>query len=722
MTALFYIVQADASDTKPRVAVLLFVPQNMEATSLMETIPTVLTSAFNRTNYFKIVERRIVDKEILLKGYQISSLKNEELSKIGGALGLDFIIYGDVKKGAGIVTVTINVLDIKVQTPCYQNTLAVSEGVLNDKLIEICNVITTRTIECFNHIASVKKEKEYVEVPYDLKVSQEDKKISLAWKYNSIQHISGFKIYRATGKHETYMMIGAVPGLSFVDSNPPVTESVYYKITAVYINGMEGRPSDIVDVRLAGEQMPPIFLNIIPDIKSAHLKWRAYPKSSGSGFKIYRKTAEEEFREIASVSDDNSKYTDKGLNDDTLYNYALSSVDSKGITGGLSAILKTTTIKAPDGVTAEGGKIRQILISWNALSSDDVKGYHIYRSADKTSGYKQIADINDRKSNNYFDKKDLGDLAEYWYRITGYNSEDMDTDMSNAVSAVTRGKPPVPQGPAAKDREPRKASIRWEIVNSPDDEIMGYAVFRSTEENGKYEKIAGIHKPEEGSFIDMEPPLKDNTLYYYRISSYNSAGVYSNMSIPVSSTTKALPGIPTGLSAKSGEVKQITLAWNPNSEEDITGYNVYRGKSEDNFFEKLAFVKGRTDYIDAGLKDGDSYFYSIDAVDKDNLKSGLSSPVTAVSKLLPVKPSGLRISNKDGRKILLWDANPEKDIKEYNIYKKGFLGISLKVAAVQGNSWIIEGIRGGAEIFLRALDETGLESNVSDLFFIEGIK
>jgi hypothetical protein len=52
------------------------------------------------------------------------------------------------------------------------------------------------------------------------------------------------------------------------------------------------------------------------------------------------------------------------------------------------------------------------------------------------------------------------------------------------------------------------------------------------------------------------------------------------------------------------------------------------------------------------------------------------------------------------------------------VYKKGFLGVS-KIAVVQENAWIIAGdIKGKVELFIKAQDETGLESESSDLVVI----
>ncbi|MBI4709901.1 MAG: hypothetical protein HY806_08710 [Nitrospirae bacterium] len=726
-----------AAATKPRIAFFLFNSQSIEATSLMETIPTVLTSYVNRSGLFEIMERRKIDREVLLKGYQTSRLKPQEMLNVGAALGFDFSVYGDVKKESGIITTSIKVLDIKTRELCFEQTITVSEGMLNEKLNEVSAAVANRTLKCFSGAGAAKKEEKPLELPYELKAMQAGKKITLQWLHKNIQDVSGFKVYRADEKEGIYQMVGAVPELNFTDQNPPLDKPVFYKITAAFKNGMESGPSNIVEARFAMGPLPPIFLSAAPDIKSAHLKWKMRPDIEVSECKIYRKgAADKEFKEIASVyygkTDkeltetvsmhyDTMAYTDKGLGDNASYQYALSAVNLKEAAGDLSTILNTTTINAPYGLKAEGGKIRQIPLSWDVHFSDTVAGYRIYRSADKESGYKLLSDAAGKTLNNYLDKKDMADLITYWYRIAAYNSNGLETDMSDAISATTRDKPPVPQGITAKDREPRKVSLKWDPVKSPADEIVKYAISRSTEEKGEYKKIIEISNPEINSFIDKEPPLKDNTAYYYKIASYNSAGVSSDLSTPVSSVTKALPSAPAGLSAKSGEVKQITLTWEPNREKDIKTYNIYRTIAEDNDFKNIASA-AESNYADAGLKDGAKYTYAIDAVDADGLTSMRTAPVTAVTKPIPAKPSGLKVSVENGKKILRWDANTEKDIKQYNIYKKGFFGISRKLAEVRDTSWVIEEAKGKQEFFITALDETGLESENSESVFIEGKK
>ncbi|MBI5893363.1 MAG: hypothetical protein HZB79_06905 [Deltaproteobacteria bacterium] len=716
---LFFSTATHAIETKPLIAFFTFVPKNIEATPLMDSIPSLLTKSVNKTGYFEIVERKRIEKEIELAGYKLSTIKLNELLKIGEKVGFDFGVGGDVLKQGGIITINIKVIDIRGQRVCFEHTLTTAEGALNDKIHEFTNIIEERTRECLANLTTeTKKVEAPAPPPHDLKVKSSMKRVTISWSHAAKEDISGFKVYRGL-EDGPYMLLGTTADMSFVDENPISDGKVFYKVAAIDKKGVEGRFSNPIDTRILIAPSPPIFLNIKADIKTAHLKWKVRPSSYVGGFKIYRKdAAEKDFKEIASVQQDIVEYSDKGLKDDAVYQYALTSIDPKGVEGDMSTILEVKTLKSPDGLKAIGGKIRQILLNWGDIPSDVVEGYVIYRTIDKIGDYKSIARI--KAANTYMDRDSLSDMITYWYRISAYNKDGAITDFSESVSATTRGAPPIPQGFSAKSREPRMVSMKWDSIKSQDDEIKGYYIFRAAEEKGDYKNIAKITDPDINSFVDNEQPLKDNTVYYYKITSFNSVGVHSVLSGPAAAVTKALPDTPKGLKATSGEVKKATLVWELNLEKDIKEYILFRAVSEGENFSKITSVRGKTNYIDTNLKDGTKYIYTIQAVDEDNLYNVQSLPVTAVTKPVPVKPKGLKVSDANVKKILQWDANPEKDIKEYNVYKKGFLGISQKMAAVTDTSWSIpDDVKGKIEIFVTAVDETGLESEGSESVIVE---
>ncbi|MDO9289804.1 MAG: hypothetical protein Q7T83_13555, partial [Thermodesulfovibrionales bacterium] len=349
-----------------------------------------------------------------------------------------------------------------------------------------------------------------------------------------------------------------------------------------------------------------------------------------AGYKVFRKIqTEKEFKEVAVVPADNTTYTDHGLKDNATYTYTLTAFNALNTESDFSAMLEVTTPQGVSGLKIESGKIRRAPLKWDVNVNDVVEGYRVYRAQGENDEYKKIAQTPDRHSISYSDTG-LEDNKTYWYRVTACNKNNIETDMSEPVSATTRPKPPVPAGLVAKSGEARKVSLKWETIKSPEDEIRGYKIYRAIEEKAEYNKIAEIDAGKD-QFSDNNAPLKDNSIYYYRISSYNSAGAESQQAESVSATTKALPQIPGGLKAVSGDVKKVFLIWDKNTEPDIKEYVIYRKTKDEKDFDRIKSTK-ETSYADSRLRDGVEYEFAIQAVDSDNLFSPVSSSVAAKTK------------------------------------------------------------------------------------------
>jgi hypothetical protein len=84
------------------------------------------------------------------------------------------------------------------------------------------------------------------------------------------------------------------------------------------------------------------------------------------------------------------------------------------------------------------------------------------------------------------------------------------------------------------------------------------------------------------------------------------------------------PSVPTGLLAASGSNAFVGLQWNASA--GATAYNVKRAPNDSGYFATLATVPG-TNYTDAGLTNGLTYYYKVSAIGG----SGPSSDSVAVS-------------------------------------------------------------------------------------------
>ena len=162
------------------------------------------------------------------------------------------------------------------------------------------------------------------------------------------------------------------------------------------------------------------------------------------------------------------------------------------------------------------------------------------------------------------------------------------------------------------------------------------------------------------------------------------------------------PGPPTGLSATAGN-GQVTLSWNAPASDGgaaITGYDVYLGTSshgESASPVSTGLITG-TSYTVSGLKNGTTYYFTADAVNRANLHSGVSAeasatPVAPVTA--PGAPSGLTATAGASQVSLSWKA-PGSDggaaITGYRVYR----GTGKKpVASVAGTSATVKGLTNG---------------------------
>jgi hypothetical protein len=85
---------------------------------------------------------------------------------------------------------------------------------------------------------------------------------------------------------------------------------------------------------------------------------------------------------------------------------------------------------------------------------------------------------------------------------------------------------------------------------------------------------------------------------------------------------------PSGLIADPGDGR-VYLEWNPNLEDDLAGYRVYRAASGGAFGPVSAELVTTTEWIDSGLTNGQTYRYAVRAVNRAG-EAGPDSNITTV--------------------------------------------------------------------------------------------
>jgi hypothetical protein len=77
---------------------------------------------------------------------------------------------------------------------------------------------------------------------------------------------------------------------------------------------------------------------------------------------------------------------------------------------------------------------------------------------------------------------------------------------------------------------------------------------------------------------------------------------------------------------------QVTLTWNSNNEDDITGYKIYYGNSSRNY-NSIVDVGNQTSYTISNLVDGNTYFFASTAYDINGNESGFSKEISYIASI-----------------------------------------------------------------------------------------
>jgi fibronectin type 3 domain-containing protein len=446
------------------------------------------------------------------------------------------------------------------------------------------------------------------------------------------------------------------------------------------------------------------------------LRWAPNHEPEVQGYRIFRSsTADGNYQEIGQIDGrDNTFYEDtRGMREGLTFSYKITAFNILGAESPMSEPVAGKTKKVgapPETMKAEGMKVREVHLRWDAVEQDpDMKSYVIYRADSEGGQFSEIAQV-ERDTGTYRDTENLKDGKTYFYRIAQKSRHGAVGELSSPIKAKTKDAPAPPQKINAVSGMARMVRVQWD--RHSDTDVAGYIVYRNGKESAPSAKTG---KTQNTEFLDRG--LSDGMKYSYAVSSYYYVGgteIIGPPSQPVSAETKYRPKAPAHVSADSGLARKIHLKWNPNEEKDIKEYLVYRGAGDK--IDRDPFSKVTTHaFTDTNLTDNAAYSYAVKAVDIDGLESDLSTVVSAVTKSLPKPPMELKGHSSQGRIYLTWRPNEEKDIQGYHVYKKGWLKSTPLTASNQNSCEIIpEEKKGSMKLYVTAIDKDGLESGPSE--------
>lgn len=491
--------------------------------------------------------------------------------------------------------------------------------------------------------------------------------VTITW--NQISGANGYKVYRSTKQDSGYKTVKTINDkttLTYTDKKLSVGTTYYYKVCAFRTVGdknIAGKYSDVQLIKAAPEAVT--LKSEAAGATAIKLTWnKVNMPSTGGGYAVYQVVngADQLLKRCSTKS---TSYTVTGLTPGQKYTFKIVSFakdkNGKRAYGGTSNELTATPKLLPVTIdTIKSGKYNSVVLTWNVTSAGDEDGYIVYRATSKKGSYKQIGTV-ERKSGvmtgSYTDNNvKIG--KKYYYKVVTYkNLADGNVIRSGYSGAKEFTAAPSVATVKIKSAGNECLKVTWKKVKvSQNSYVKGYAIYRSTSENGKYRKIKTINKGTTTSYVDKG--LVTGNTYYYKVRTFCKSGgktIYSEYSDPAS--MQVLPG-KTSIQVVAANYNTVTISWK--KVDGCSGYRIYRATEADGKYKsvKTCASANTLSYKNSKLETGKTYYYKVRAYVNKNGKK-LYGDYSAVKQATPVlsKPTGLYATSIAENQIkLTWNA------------------------------------------------------------------
>lgn len=336
--------------------------------------------------------------------------------------------------------------------------------------------------------------------------------------------------------------------------------------------------------------------------KSAKITWN---KVAGvDGYDIERKTGDEEFKSVGTVSGEGTvSFIDKDENLVTgkTYVYRVKAVkyydsakehwvESEAGTSGISVKLLPS---APKNIKIVSTSSNQFKLTWDKV--DGAMGYIIYQVlADGTQKQvKAVTGTTHTVKKDITTKKALVCGKNYTYIVKAYinDPEKNEKIFSNNTQTITvKAKPITPKLVSAKTDGYNNVTVKWKKVKGS----YGYAVYRKVagDDNAKWKKIKTLRYEDTLSYVDKKATT--GVTYLYSVKSYvkvNGKKVYSDLD----QTGKKVTPLPakTAFTLGYGGTNGKEIVMRIANAKGADGYYIYR-KTNGGEYKNIAIIDAKS--------------------------------------------------------------------------------------------------------------------------------
>lgn len=347
---------------------------------------------------------------VSISGFQKITLKWKE---IPGAQG--YQIYRSAKANKGFK---------KVGTISSGGTVSWADSVGFNKTYyyKIRSYRHFNGINIYSPYSSVKKASTKLSSPKMASLTlSSQQKITVKWE--KMKGVTGYRIYRKTGKSGTYKAIKKLKGAntaSYADKDISPNNTYYYKIRAYKTVGKKEYYSPYSNVIASQTTLSKPTIRSVSAVSptKAKLSWK---KTAGAqGYQIYRATSYKgKYTKVRTVTKGSlQSCTDTNLTPNKTYYYKIRAYRTVNKTTKYSKFSSVTSItpclQAPEMISISAISTDRAKISWQ--KADGAQGYRLYRAASRKGPYKLVKTT----SGSSYTDTGLAKGKTYYYKVRAY--------------------------------------------------------------------------------------------------------------------------------------------------------------------------------------------------------------------------------------------------------------------------------------------------------------
>jgi len=313
--------------------------------------------------------------------------------------------------------------------------------------------------------------------------------------------------------------------------------------------------------------------------------------------------------------------TISGLTPDTTYQYRVTSADASG-NSSTSVLFSFRTLDTTpptiSGIFVDSITQSSARVNWstNELATSRV----LYGL---TSAYGSTVENGNLVANHQVTLSGLAAGTLYHYSVSSYDaSGNGATSTDQTFTTLNDTTPPANVTGLTVTPSDRQNALSW--TNPADADFSGVRIQRSTS-GYPTSPTSGttVFNGSASSYLDTG--LTNGVTYYYTVFAYDSSGNFASGAVGSGKPFDTVPpGSVTGFTVTPGD-SQNTLNWTNPSDSDFSNVQIQRSTSffpADSTQGTTVYIGGGQSYLDSGLTNGTTYYYSVFAKDTSGNFSG----------------------------------------------------------------------------------------------------